>query len=263
MTANLKESRLVSLAQSVGDRFGLWLILSLGALLRFINLDYPHKLVFDETYYVKDAYTLSRLGYEGSWPKDPNAAFEAGSVNIFLTDPSYVVHPPLGKWIISLGINLFGAQSSFGWRFSVAVLGVASIGLLYLVARRILGSSRWALVAAFLLAIDGHAIVLSRTALLDGILAFFALLAFYFLLRDRDESMLQYWPRPWLLSRAIPITVDYKVGESIMIKDGSFAGLPGTISEIKPESGKLTVLVSLFERETPVELGFDQVGSLN
>jgi transcriptional antiterminator NusG len=48
-----------------------------------------------------------------------------------------------------------------------------------------------------------------------------------------------------------------------MIKDGSFAGLPGTISEIKPESGKLTVLVSLFERETPVELGFDQVGSLN
>jgi transcriptional antiterminator NusG len=64
-------------------------------------------------------------------------------------------------------------------------------------------------------------------------------------------------------SRAIPITVDYKVGESIMIKDGSFAGLPGTISEIKPESGKLTVLVSLFERETPVELGFDQVGPLN
>lgn len=64
-------------------------------------------------------------------------------------------------------------------------------------------------------------------------------------------------------SKAVPITTDYKVGESIMIKDGSFAGLPGTISEIKPESGKLTVLVSLFERETPVELGFDQVGALN
>ena len=64
-------------------------------------------------------------------------------------------------------------------------------------------------------------------------------------------------------SKAVPITTDYKVGESIMIKDGSFAGLPGTISEIKPESGKLTVLVSLFERETPVELGFEQVGSLN
>ena len=64
-------------------------------------------------------------------------------------------------------------------------------------------------------------------------------------------------------SKAIPVSVDFKVGESIMIRDGSFAGLPGTISEIKPESGKLTVLVSLFERETPVELGFEQVGPLN
>jgi transcriptional antiterminator NusG len=64
-------------------------------------------------------------------------------------------------------------------------------------------------------------------------------------------------------SRAVPIVVDFKVGESIMIRDGSFAGLPGTISEIKPESGKLTVLVSLFERETPVELAFDQVGPLS
>jgi transcription termination/antitermination protein NusG len=64
-------------------------------------------------------------------------------------------------------------------------------------------------------------------------------------------------------AKAVPINVNYKVGESIMIKDGSFAGLPGTISEIKPESGKLTVLVSLFERETPVELGFEQVGPLS
>jgi len=60
-------------------------------------------------------------------------------------------------------------------------------------------------------------------------------------------------------ARAIPAEVDFEVGETITIKEGSFAGLPGTISEIKPESGKLTVLVSLFERETPVELSFDQV----
>lgn len=62
--------------------------------------------------------------------------------------------------------------------------------------------------------------------------------------------------------KSIPVNVNYSLGESIMIKEGSFAGLPGTISEIKPESGKLTVLVSLFERETPVELGFDQVSAL-
>jgi transcriptional antiterminator NusG len=65
------------------------------------------------------------------------------------------------------------------------------------------------------------------------------------------------------LARApIPAEVDFETGETITIKEGSFAGLPGTISEIKPESGKLTVLVSLFERETPVELSFDQVTKL-
>jgi len=63
-------------------------------------------------------------------------------------------------------------------------------------------------------------------------------------------------------ARQLPAEVDFEVGETITIKDGSFAGLPGTISEIKPESGKLTVLVSLFERETPVELSFDQVTKL-
>ncbi len=63
-------------------------------------------------------------------------------------------------------------------------------------------------------------------------------------------------------ARAIAAEVDFEIGETITIKEGSFAGLPGSISEIKPESGKLTVLVSLFERETPVELSFDQVTKL-
>ena len=55
------------------------------------------------------------------------------------------------------------------------------------------------------------------------------------------------------------VEIDFEIGETITIKSGSFEGLPGTISEINPAAGKLTVLVSLFERETPVELGFDQV----
>jgi transcriptional antiterminator NusG len=63
-------------------------------------------------------------------------------------------------------------------------------------------------------------------------------------------------------ARVIPAEIDFEVGETITIKEGSFAGLPGSISEIKPESGKLTVLVSLFERETPVELSFEQVTKL-
>ncbi|CAG7622092.1 transcription termination/antitermination protein NusG [Leucobacter soli] len=55
------------------------------------------------------------------------------------------------------------------------------------------------------------------------------------------------------------VEIDFEIGETITIKSGSFEGLPGTISEINPAAGKLTVLVSLFERETPVELSFDQV----
>lgn len=65
-----------------------------------------------------------------------------------------------------------------------------------------------------------------------------------------------------VVGRSIPQEVDFEIGETITIKEGSFAGLPGSISEIKPESGKLIVLVSLFERETPVELSFDQVSKL-
>ncbi len=60
----------------------------------------------------------------------------------------------------------------------------------------------------------------------------------------------------------LTVEVDFEVGETITITEGSFAGFPGTISEIQPASRKLTVLVSLFERETPVELGFGQVSKL-
>ena len=63
-------------------------------------------------------------------------------------------------------------------------------------------------------------------------------------------------------ARVIPTEIDFEVGETITIKEGSFAGLPGTIDAIDAAGGKLTVLVSLFERETPVTLGFEQVTKL-
>ena len=168
------------------------------AVVRLWNLGTPHKLVFDETYYVKDAWTLSAAGHELSWPKDPNAAFEAGDVNTFLSSPSYVVHPPLGKWLIAIGMRAFGAQNSFGWRISAALFGIALVWLSYQVAKRVLESSRWGLFVALLVAIDGEAIVLSRISILDGFLAFFALLGFYFMLRDLDSPQDSFWRRPWL-----------------------------------------------------------------
>jgi transcriptional antiterminator NusG len=61
---------------------------------------------------------------------------------------------------------------------------------------------------------------------------------------------------------ATPITVDFEVGESVTVTDGPFDTLPATISEINIESQKLKVLVSIFGRETPVELSFNQVAKI-
>lgn len=55
------------------------------------------------------------------------------------------------------------------------------------------------------------------------------------------------------------IAVDFEVGESVTVNDGPFETLPATISEIKPESQQMVVLVTIFERETPVTLSFNQV----
>ena len=63
-------------------------------------------------------------------------------------------------------------------------------------------------------------------------------------------------------SPAAPIDVDFEVGESVTVMEGPFETMPATISEIIPESQKLKVLVSIFGRETPVELGFHQVAKL-
>ena len=59
-----------------------------------------------------------------------------------------------------------------------------------------------------------------------------------------------------------PITVDFEVGESVTVMEGPFETLPATISEINAEHQKLKVLVSIFGRETPVELGFNQVAKI-
>jgi transcription termination/antitermination protein NusG len=58
---------------------------------------------------------------------------------------------------------------------------------------------------------------------------------------------------------ARPSTVEFEVGESVTVMDGPFATLPATVNEVNPDTQKLKVLVSIFGRETPVELSFDQV----
>ncbi|GAA1515586.1 dolichyl-phosphate-mannose--protein mannosyltransferase [Brevibacterium permense] len=165
----------------------LLVITGIGAALRFFRLDFPHRLIFDETYYVKDGYSVFNFGYERSWPENADDSFNAGDPSVIEPTPEYVVHPPLGKWLIGWGIDLFGADDSFGWRFTVAIIGTLTIFLLGVIAWKLFRSAFFACVAAGLLAIDGEHFVHSRTSLLDIVLMAFVLLAFFFILLDREQ----------------------------------------------------------------------------
>ncbi|MDF9874952.1 transcription termination/antitermination protein NusG [Cellulosimicrobium cellulans] len=68
--------------------------------------------------------------------------------------------------------------------------------------------------------------------------------------------------KPAQATAKAPVEVDFTVGESVTVTDGPFDTLPATISEINVENQKLKVLVSIFGRETPVELSFNQVAKI-
>ena len=134
--------------------------------LRLVNLGTPKGFVFDEVYYVDGARDYLAYGVE-----------------VTADAPEFVVHPPVGKWLIAIGIKIFG-DNEFGWRFSGAILGTAMIVLIALIAQRLFRNSFLTIAASFLVAADGLALVHSRTALLDIFLSFFILLATYlFLMR--------------------------------------------------------------------------------
>ena len=192
----LKE-RLIGSIQSWRDypaslRLWFWLVPAitggLGGILRFVRLDTPRSLVFDETYYVKDGYSLLVSGYERSWPEKANDSFIAGNPGVLLDTPEYVVHPPVGKWMIAAGMWLFGPDNPFGWRFAAALTGTLSVFLLALIAQKLFSSLTMGAVAGVLLAVDGHHLVMSRTSLLDIFLMFWVLAAFGALLLDRDDG---------------------------------------------------------------------------
>jgi dolichyl-phosphate-mannose--protein O-mannosyl transferase len=256
------------------------IVLLVAALLRLIGLGHPHELVFDETYYVKDAYTLWQLGYEGSWPADANLSFNAGHPEIYLDTPSFIAHPPLGKWIIGLGLALFGAGDPVGWRIAVAVSGILLVLVTILIAQRLFRSTLLAVIAGGLIAIDGNAIVLSRVGLLDTMLALFALLGVGAVLLDRTSTERRlaewsgagdsarpwgpvFWNRPWLLAAGLAfglatsikwsglyflaVFAVYALGSEILMQRR--AGIPlwlsGTILRQGPITFLLTVPVAL------------------
>jgi dolichyl-phosphate-mannose-protein mannosyltransferase len=259
------------------------LVTLLAAGTRLWNLGNPRALVFDETFYVKDAYTLSHLGYESSWPANADSLFASGQVDTYLKSAEYVVHPPLGKWLISLGINAMGAGNPVGWRLSTAVVGILAVILLMLIAQKLFKSPLVTTIAGLLFAIDGNAIVMSRVSLLDNFVMFFSLLGFGAILLDRDQSYLRFavwverrerakkstdwgpalWWRPWLILAGLAFGLDsaikwnglyFLAGLAIytLVVDAVArrrAGVPfwlsGTIFKQAPASFLLTVPVAL------------------
>jgi dolichyl-phosphate-mannose--protein O-mannosyl transferase len=171
---------------------GPLLVMLFGGFLRFYRLGVPHGVVFDETYYVPDAYGILKHGVEINAvdsAKNRNLVdhmLAHGGTHILGNTGEYVVHPPLGKIMIAVGEWLFGL-TPFGWRFAVAVVGTLSILMVARITRRMTRSTLLGCVAGLLMALDGLELVLSRTAILDIFVMFWVLAAFGILVIDRDH----------------------------------------------------------------------------
>ena len=168
------------------DGRGGWLAtLTIGLLagiLRVVRLDIPHGRIFDEIYYACDAQNLLRYGVEaGTENTDPGVQAQC----IPNGEAGFIVHPPLGKWAIGLGMRVFGVNE-FGWRIAAAVAGTIMVIVLIRVTRRMTGSTVLACLAGLLLTLDGLHFVQSRVAMLDIFLAAWILGAFACLVADRD-----------------------------------------------------------------------------
>jgi dolichyl-phosphate-mannose-protein mannosyltransferase len=166
---------------------GTLLVTAFGTFLRLNRLAVPHAIIFDETYYAKDAFSILNFGVEHNYVSNANALILAGNTHIFAQGGEYVVMPPLGKILIAAGEWIFGL-SPFGWRFSAAVFGSLAILLTCRITRRMTRSTLLGCIAGLLMSLDGLEFVMSRTGLLDIFVMFFVLAAFGCLVIDRDVS---------------------------------------------------------------------------
>jgi len=118
---------------------------------------FHNSMYFDETYHARAGYEYA-LGMESSEN----------------------THPPLGKLIISLGINIFG-MTPFGWRIMGTVFGILMIPIMYLFGKQLFKKTEYAFLAAFLLAFDFIHFVQTRIATIDVYAVFFIILMNYFM----------------------------------------------------------------------------------
>jgi len=154
----------------------------IAGIMRFWGLTSRKGIYFDEVYYTHDAYTLFHHGYE----QDTTC-----------TGPGFVVHPPLGKWLMGLSEWLFGSTDcanirhgnpELGWRFASAVAGTIAVFVVARTARRMFRSTVLGCFAGLLMAFDGLEFVQSRIGILDIFLMLGLVLALACLVADRDDG---------------------------------------------------------------------------
>jgi dolichyl-phosphate-mannose--protein O-mannosyl transferase len=168
---------------------------------------------FDEVYYATEAQELLRYGYED------NRGY------------MFIVHPPLGKWLIAGSEWLQGAitghhtseaylSNSVGWRVAPALFGCLGVIMVSRIVRRMLRSNLFGFIAGLLMVCEGLSLVLARTAILDIFLQTFVIAGFGALVVDRDKMRTRLGrliaegadlsngvptlgPRPWRLAGGV------------------------------------------------------------
>lgn len=201
----------------------LWalLVTAIAAGTRFWALGFPSTKSFDEVYYATEAQEMLRYGYEDN------------------RDYMFIVHPPLGKWLIALSSAVFG-DNSWGWRVAPALAGTIAVLILARLGMRMFRSVILGALAGGLLALEGISLVISRVALLDIFLQLFVLAGFAALVVDRDKLRerlaalylagvdLSYGPprlgpRPWRLAGGVLLGLAFAVKWSALSYWAGFA----------------------------------------
>jgi dolichyl-phosphate-mannose--protein O-mannosyl transferase len=191
------------------------------ALVRLPALNRPLGFVFDEVFYARNA-----------------CRYVIGTPDCGIDQLASRAHPPLGNWLIGIGIKLLGFDE-VGWRIVAAVAGIVSVGLLFLLVRQLLRRTRrplptvGAFVAAGLLAVDFLHVVQSRIGMLDVFVTLFVIATMLFAVLDRDRVTAEAWsnrPAGWLsaltLHRPWRLLAGVALGAAVAVKwSGAYVAL--------------------------------------
>lgn len=138
-------------------KYWIVIILLISAFLRLYRLDYPKGYVFDEVYHAftaRECLKGNKAAWEWWTTPPPGVAYEW-------------THPPLAKEIMATSMFLLRTQNAWVWRLPGVLLGILSVYLVYLLAKKLLKNQVSCLIATFVFSIDGLNFVQSRTGMND------------------------------------------------------------------------------------------------